>query len=610
MCGIIGYVGTRNAADVLLQGLSKLEYRGYDSAGVATLDGGRIGLLKAVGKLGALSRAVAAAPPSGSTGLGHTRWATHGAPSEVNAHPHTDCSGRVALAHNGIIENYQALRAELEAAGHVFKSQTDSEVLAHLVEDGLKAADDPLEALRAALRRVQGSYAVVLIDSRRPQELVAARNGSPLVLGLGEGENFAASDAAAILGYTRRVAFLGDYQVARVRGSSVRVSTLAGEDVALAPAQFDWDPLQTEKGPYPHYMLKEIHEQPRVLEQLLHRVSSDDFGGDLFAQSNLSAEDVARVRRVVITACGTSWHAGLAGKHFLESLAGLPTEVDVASEFRYRGPLVDRETLAIGISQSGETADTLGCLKQLRGRALKVLSICNVTGSSIPRESDGVLYTHAGPEIGVASTKCYTAQLATLLLLALRLARLRGVPREGLARLREELALVPGKMRAVLSRAEAVRAAAWKFADARDFLFLARGVNTATAFEGALKIKEIAYVHATGHPAGEMKHGPIALIDARMPVVCLLPASPTYEKMLSNVQEVRARGGRVIAVAEDGDEEAARQAEEVLRVPAAPEPLTPLLTALPLQLLAYFMAVKRGCDVDQPRNLAKSVTVE
>ncbi len=602
MCGIVGYVGFRNAADVLIEGLRRLEYRGYDSAGVAIRTPEGLRIIKRAGKLEALARALAEERPQGTLGVGHTRWATHGPPTDRNAHPHR--SGKLALVHNGIIENYLELKERLLARGHRFASDTDTEVLAHLVAEHYRG--DLAEALRAALTEAKGAYAVVLLHEDH-DELVAARTVSPLVVGLGEGENFVASDVPALLPYTRRVVFLEDGEMAVVRRNGVEVTGLDGTPRPLRVSEVEWTLEQAEKGGYPHYMLKEIFEQPWALENTL--------GGRIHeetAEPVLDLDlDLGGFERVQLVAAGTAFYAGWVGSYLIEKLARLPATAEVASEYRYRDPVVDGRTLFVAVSQSGETIDTLAAMREARRRGATALGVINVKGSTIAREADDVLYIHAGPEIGVASTKVYTAMIAALTLLAVKLGRLRGTLDEGAAReLLHAMKKLPRLAEATLERAEAYRAVAAKYHQATDYLFLGRNLHAPTAYEGALKLKEISYIHAEAYPAGEMKHGPIALIDEHLPVVVVSPKGPWYEKTRSNLEEVRARGGRVIAVATDGDEAIREHAEEVLYIPEVHPLLSPILAVIPLQLLAYETAVLLGRDVDQPRNLAKSVTVE
>jgi glutamine---fructose-6-phosphate transaminase (isomerizing) len=606
MCGIVGYAGARDATSVLMSGLRRLEYRGYDSAGIAVVAGGETQVLRCRGKLAALEKLLSEQPVRGTVGIGHTRWATHGRPSDENAHPHK--VGSVSVVHNGIIENHAALRERLRATGRTFSSQTDTEVIAHLVDEAVvKGARSLADAVRAALRQVEGAYAIAVLCDRHPDEIVAAKNASPLVVGLGQGESFLASDAPAILEYTREMIFLEEGDVVALRRDKVELTDLDGQARVRRPKTITWTAAQAEKAGYPHFMLKEIHEQPQaVSDSLRGRILLDDSDVTLDGQS--LAELPARV---VVLACGTSYHAGLVGKFLIENVARIPCEVDLASEFRYREPVVGARDLVVAISQSGETLDTLCAVKEAQARGARALAICNVVDSAIPRASDLVLYTHAGPEIGVASTKCFTAQLAALTLLAIHLGRRNGALAEpAAAELLAELVHIPHKMSETLRAARQLRELARKYMHARDFLFLGRGTNYPIALEGALKLKEISYIHAEGYAAGEMKHGPIALIDDGLPVVIIATRGKGYDKVLSNLAEVRAREGHVIAVATRGDEDIKAECQDVLWVEDAPALLQPMLTVLPLQLLAYSMAVARGTDVDQPRNLAKSVTVE
>jgi glucosamine--fructose-6-phosphate aminotransferase (isomerizing) len=606
MCGIVGYAGPREATAVLISGLRRLEYRGYDSAGVAILSGGNTQVVRCRGKLAALEKLLAEKPPTGTLGIGHTRWATHGRPSDENAHPHK--SGSVSVVHNGIVENHVALRDRLKAKGRIFSSQTDTEVIAHLVDEALAGGAASLaDAVRAALGQVEGSYAVAVISDLHPDVLVVAKDASPLVLGVGEGEVFVASDAPAILEYTREMIFLEDGDVVELTRNSMHIMGVDGATRNRPRRTVTWTAGQAEKAGYPHFMLKEIHEQPQAV--------SDTLRSRLLLDSNdvsLDGQNMGQVpKRVVILACGTSYHAGLVGKFLVENMARIPCEVDLASEFRYREPVVGEGDLIVAISQSGETADTLAAVKEAKARGARTLAICNVVDSAIPRTSDFVLYTHAGPEIGVASTKCFTAQLAALTLLAIYLGRRSRALADGAAAdLVAALVLMPHKMSETLRDCTTIRELARKYMHARDFLFLGRGTNYPIALEGALKLKEISYIHAEGYAAGEMKHGPIALIDDGLPVVVIATQGKGYDKVLSNLAEVRAREGHVIAVATKGDEAIKSLCQDVLWVEDAPPLLQPLVTVLPLQLLAYNMAVARGTDVDQPRNLAKSVTVE
>ena len=606
MCGIVGYVGKREAAPILVDGLRHLEYRGYDSAGIAVANGQGARLVRSLGKLSALERLLAVESPHGLVGIGHTRWATHGRPSEENAHPHK--AGAVSVVHNGIVENHALLRERLTAAGRHFSSQTDTEVLAHLIDQALiDGASSLPEAVRQALRQVEGSYAIAVLSDRHENEMVAAKKASPLVVGVGQGEMFVASDAPAILDQTREVIFLEDGDVAHIVRDQVSITKLDGQAVERPSRTVTWTPGQAEKAGYPHFMLKEIHEQPRAV--------TDTLRGRLMLSNGdavLWDKEVTEIpRRMVIIACGTSYHAGLVGKFLIEKVARIPCEVDLASEFRYRDPVIGPGDLVVGISQSGETADTLAAMNEAKARGARTLAISNVIDSAIARTSDLALYTFAGPEIGVASTKCFTAQLTALILLAIHLGRRNGALDDiSAVRFANDVILLPFKMSETLGLVGDLKELARKHKDARDFLFLGRGSNYPLALEGALKLKEISYIHAEGYAAGEMKHGPIALIDDGLPVVIIATKGNGYDKVLSNLAEVRARDGHVIAVATKGDTEITKNCQDVLWVPNAPALLQPLLTVLPLQMLAYAVAVVRGHDVDQPRNLAKSVTVE
>ncbi|MEK7337837.1 MAG: glutamine--fructose-6-phosphate transaminase (isomerizing) [candidate division NC10 bacterium] len=610
MCGIIGYVGPKAVVPVLQDGLKRLEYRGYDSAGLAFLQEGRLLVQRSVGKIRDLENALWGKDYRGNIGLGHTRWATHGRPTEENAHPHTDCRGEVVVVHNGIIENYLALKQKLKAEGHTFRSETDTEVIAHLIEKYLREADLPT-AVRRALKEVTGAYSIGVLWQGDSDRIVGARVSSPLVVGLGEGEFLIASDIQALLPHTRNVLFLDDGEVAVLGRDGVEVTTLDGEPVSKSVERVAWSPILAEKGGYKHFMLKEIYEQPRAMrDTLLGRYSLEQ--GRIFLEGMETLEEaLGQVTRVTLVACGTSWHAALVGKFLLEETTGLPVEVDYGSEFRYRNPLVDARTLFVAISQSGETLDTLVALREARKRGCPAAAIVNVVGSSISREADGVLYTHAGPEIGVASTKAFTSQLTALYLLALHLGQRRGaLDGDGVREHLADLIRLPQQAEAALRLDTEVDALAQRYAGCRDFLYLGRGIHYPVALEGALKLKEISYIHAEGYAAGEMKHGPIALIDEQMPVVVLAPKDKVYEKILANIQEVKARGGIVIALGTDGDRELADKVDHCLMVPRSSRLTSPALMTIPLQLLAYHIAVRKGCDVDQPRNLAKSVTVE
>ncbi len=614
MCGIVGYIGTRNATPILLEGLKRLEYRGYDSAGLAVLQPeGTIGVRREAGKIAALIEKVQAAPVSGSVGIGHTRWATHGPPCERNAHPHLGPAGDVAVVHNGIIENYRALREELEAEGHRFASDTDTEVVVHLVEGYLAGGSSLEDAVRQALSQVKGANAFLFLSRRHPDRITAVRlgNAGGLTVGLGDGENFVASDIPAILDHTRRMVFLEDRQMAVVTREGVHVETLDGRPVPLRPHTIPWDPVSAAKEPYRHFMQKEIYEQARSVTDTLR--GRADFGAGRVRLEGLSLtpEEARRLERIVIVACGTSAYAGLVGKFMLETLARIPVEVDYGSEFRYRDPLLNDRTAVLAITQSGETVDTLAAMEEARRKGARLWSIVNVIGSQAHRIADGYILMHAGPEIGVASTKAFTASLVDLYLLGCYLGDLRGVLTGEEPRRRvDDLARLPDLVGRVLQHGDEYTQLAQTYYDREHFLYLGRGINYPVALEGALKLKEISYIHAEGYPAGEMKHGPIALIDERMPVVAIAVRDSVYDKMISQIEQVKARGGRVIALATEGDTEIGLKADHVLTVPPTPPLLAPVVNVIPMQLLAYHMAVRRGCDVDQPRNLAKSVTVE
>ncbi|HYY82148.1 MAG TPA: glutamine--fructose-6-phosphate transaminase (isomerizing) [Actinomycetes bacterium] len=611
MCGIVGYAGRQQALPILLAGLRRLEYRGYDSAGVAVLHDGRVEVVRKAGKLEVLERELGADDVlPGTTGLGHTRWATHGQPTDRNAHPHGDCTGRVAVIHNGIIENFYTLRARLEADGHRLASQTDTECVAHLVEAALAEGLAFPDAVRSALRRLEGSFALAVVYQDEPETLVAAKRDLPLVAGRADGEQFVASDFAAFLDRTKDGVILEDNQVAVATPEGLQVTDLDGNPVEPYEHHVDWDLSAAEKGGYEHFMLKETHEQPLAVKQTLE--GRTDEGGRLFLDElRMSEDELREVDKVFVVACGSAYHAGLVAKYAVEHWTRLPVEIEIASEFRYRDPVLDRNTLVIAISQSGETADTLAAVRYARQQRARVLTVCNTLGASIPRESDAVLYTRAGPEVCVAATKTFATQLAAMYLVALYLAQVRGAMFvDEVAAVVHELQRIPDKLQLCLERADQVRKVAEKYADADDVLFLGRHVGYPMALEGALKLKEISYVHAEGYPAAELKHGPIALVEDGTPVVVVHPSSHIYDKLLTNIQEVAARGAAVIAVAEDGDREVAAHATEVLRVPATMQLLAPLVCLIPLQLLAYHVAVVRGCPIDKPRNLAKSVTVE
>ena len=626
MCGIVGYIGSRQASPILLEGLRRLEYRGYDSAGIAMLDSGAMLVQKKKGKIqDGLAKLVDARPLSAHVGIGHTRWATHGPPSDENSHPHLDQSGRVAVVHNGVIENYDRLKQRLAAAGHHFQSATDTEVLSHLIGLHLERAKaklesvDPLQvtethplaqAVMAALKEVIGTYGIAAICEDDPSVIVVARRGSPLLIGVGENENFIASDASAIVSHTRQVIYLKDYEVATVSAKDVKVATLGDETAMLQIHEIEFDAQATERGDFPHFMLKEIFEQPRTVENAMRGRIDVEEATPKFGGLNMSISELRSIDRIVIAACGTSWHAGLIGEFLFEEFAHIPTEVEYASEFRYRNPPLDKNTLVLVITQSGETADTLAGLRESRRRGHKVLALCNVVGSTIAREADGGIYLHAGPEIGVASTKAFTSQVTALTLLALFMGRLRMLSSQRGAQMLRALEAIPAQLESILAGDGEIKEIALKYASREDFFFMGRQYNFPVALEGALKLKEISYIHAEGYPSAEMKHGPIAMIDEQTPSVFLIPTDAMYQKAFSNLEEIKARKGPVIAIATAGDDRVRRKADDVIFIPPTLDPLYPLLAVVPLQLLAYHIAVARGCDVDKPRNLAKSVTVE
>ncbi|MBM4168388.1 MAG: glutamine--fructose-6-phosphate transaminase (isomerizing) [Ignavibacteria bacterium] len=612
MCGIVGYIGPKQCIPVILEGLRRLEYRGYDSAGIAVIDGGQLRVQKRAGKVADLAQLVErdGGSASSTVGMGHTRWATHGEPNDANAHPHTDCSGTIAVIHNGIIENYRSIKTKLIRDGHRFKSETDTEVLAHLIEQTYRRAGDLFTAVRIALRDVEGTYGLVVLSSREPDNMIAARMGSPLIVGVGEGEHLVAADAAAIVEYTRHVAYLEDGEIAEISAGGFRTTTIEDVTVDKEVHELTFDLAQIERGGYDHFMLKEIHEQPETIRNAIRgRLLVESGDVKLGGLSGVS-EKIIHARRVILLGCGTSWHAGLVGEYMLEQIARIPTEVEYASEFRYRNPIVTSQDVVFAISQSGETADTLAALRLAKSKGATALGIVNVVGSTIARETEAGVYIHAGPEIGVASTKAFTSQLTVLALVTLFLARAKGMSQKDGAVLAKEMQSLPDKAARVLDHADELRSIAEQYKDARNFLYLGRGANFPVALEGALKLKEISYIHAEGYPAAEMKHGPIALIDEHMPVVFVVPKDAIYEKVASNIQEVRARKGRIIAVANEDDEEIAKMVDHVIRVPHTFGFFGPILNIIPLQLLSYWMAVSRGTNVDQPRNLAKSVTVE
>jgi glutamine---fructose-6-phosphate transaminase (isomerizing) len=609
MCGIVGYIGNQEATPIILGGLRKLEYRGYDSAGICTIAKGRAETRRSEGKLINLEHLVAELPLDGTIGIGHTRWATHGRPSEINAHPHQ--AGSVVVVHNGIIENYLQLKERLREAGHIFRSETDTEVISHLIEERLETADSFEQAVRLALAELRGAYAVCILCEKEPGTLIAAKLGSPMVVGLGKGEFFVASDIPPILAHTREMVFLEDGEMVLCRDGGISFSTIAGAPLEKKPRHIDWSPLMAEKGGYKHFMLKEIFEQPRAVRDTIAGRLIEESGDVYLGDLRLSDEELTTVDRITIVACGTSWHAALVGKFLIEEHCRIPVEVDIASEFRYRNPVITSRTLMVLISQSGETADTLAAMREGKARGAKNVAICNVVDSSIAREANGVIYTHAGPEIGVASTKAFVTQLAALYLFTIKLGRTIGAIDQARGRaMIASLVRVPALLEDTLKLNGEVEKVARKYMNAREFLYLGRGINYPIALEGALKLKEISYIHAEGYPAGEMKHGPIALIDENMPVVILAPRNGNYEKVVSNMEEVIARSGRVIAICSAGDAEIGNKAEVALEIPLESDDLTPILLSVPLQLLAYHVAVLKGTDVDQPRNLAKSVTVE
>jgi glucosamine--fructose-6-phosphate aminotransferase (isomerizing) len=610
MCGIIGYVGSRDVVPVLIGGLKKLEYRGYDSAGIAVVNGQGVEVVRAEGKLNNLEAKLNEKPIKGTFGMGHTRWATHGKPNENNAHPHRDCTGQVVVIHNGIIENFLPLKQRLQKAGHQFKTETDTEVVAHLIEENLKSGAKFVEAVKKTLKELVGHYALVMIDGNEPGTIVAAKHGPPLVIGLGENENIVASDVAPLLAYTRNIIYLEDGEYAVADQKAVRVFDRDDREVTRPPKKITWDAVMAEKEGYRHYMLKEIHEQPRAVRDTFNGRMFEESGEIYFNDLQFTPEEWSRFTRVHVVACGTSWHAGLVGKFLLEEAARIPIEVDYGSEYRYRNPMVDENTLVIGVTQSGETADTIAGMQEARAKGAKLITICNVIGAAATRMSDGVIYTNAGPEIGVASTKAFTTQLTAFYLLSLYIRQLRGENSDDLRYAMHELRVIPQKLEAILKKEKEIEELAHRHYKSQDFLFLGRGVHYPIALEGALKLKEISYIHAEGYPAGEMKHGPIALIDENMPVVAIATHTAVYDKVVSNLQEVKARDGKLIVICDEGDDSMRNLADDVIEIPWTIEPLQPILAVVPTQLLAYHIALRRGCDVDQPRNLAKSVTVE
>jgi glucosamine--fructose-6-phosphate aminotransferase (isomerizing) len=612
MCGIVGYVGDKSAVGIVVEGLKRLEYRGYDSAGVAVIDGAGLHVRRAVGRIKALEAVLRDRPVTGALGIGHTRWATHGRPSEENAHPHTDCSGSLVVVHNGILENYLEIKERLRASGHRFQSETDTEVLAHLVEHHLAATRRLDLAVKAALAEVAGSYAVGVVSTGAPDRLVAAKHGAgSVVVGLGRGEMFVASDIPAILPHTRDVVILEDGEVAVVTAQGVELSTVDGEPVQREPVRILWDPIMAEKGGYRHFMLKEMYEQPRAITDTFRGRIAPETGNVVLPDVDLDPSTVRGIQRVVLVACGTAYYAAMLARTMIERLAGIPAEVDLGSELRYRDPIVGPETLVIAVSQSGETADTIGAVKTARLKGCPILAVTNVVGSALAREATGTLYMHAGPEIGVASTKAFSTMVVSAYLLGLWLGRQRGaISAEDVKKRIQDLVEMPRLVEKTLELDTQIAGLARHLSAVSNFLYLGRGVQYPIALEGALKMKELSYIHAEGYAGGEMKHGPIALISDGFPVVALAPRDGSYERMLGNIEEVRARDGMLIAVTHPGDRAVAAKAQHVIEVPVAAELLSPLVTVVPLQLLAYHVAVRRGCDVDQPRNLAKSVTVE
>ena len=612
MCGIVGYVGSKNCVPILLEGLRRLEYRGYDSAGIAVIQDSKVYVFKRAGKVADLKTRIEGTKdfPAAMIGMGHTRWATHGEPTDLNAHPHTDCSGTIAIIHNGIIENYLTLKAKLSRDGHTFKSATDTEVLAHLIEEIYKRTNDLYSSVKIALREVQGTYGLVVLSTKEPGKIIAARMGSPLILGIGDGENFVAADASAIIEHTRQVVYLNDGEAAELTATDWKTETIYDKSIDKVVEEISFDLTQIERGGYDHFMLKEIHEQPETIRNGMRgRLNGAEGIVTLGGLSAVNAK-LLNARRIIIVGCGTSWHAALVGEYMFEHIAKVPTEVEYASEFRYRNPIIGPDDVVFLISQSGETAYMLAALREAKSKGATALGIVNVVGSTIARESQGGVYVHAGPEIGVASTKAFTSQLTALALVSILVARQKGMSAAEAKVLTKELEEIPKKVERVLANTEHIERIAVEFKDAQHFLYLGRGANFPVALEGALKLKEISYIHAEGYPAAEMKHGPIALIDENMPVVCIAPRDAIYEKVVSNIQEVRARKGRIIAIANEDDLEIDALAEFVIRVPRTYGFFGPIINVIPLQLLSYYIAVARGTNVDMPRNLAKSVTVE
>ena len=610
MCGIVGYIGNREASPILVEGLNRLEYRGYDSAGISTIAAGRLLMHKRSGKISELERELNNRKIPGTLGIGHTRWATHGEPNAENAHPHDDCTGKIALIHNGIIENYSILKKELREKGHHFKTETDTETLVHLIEDHYQQNGLLEKAVREALLLVKGTYGIAVICSDEPDVLITARNGSPIVLGIGDGEYFVASDVAAIAAHTCNVTYLDDNEMAVLHRDNLVIKTIDDRTVEKRIEQISFELDKIEKGGYDHFMLKEIMEQPQTIFDSMRGRLVEEEGTAKLGGIQHDLESILYARRVLLTACGTSWHAALIGEYMIEEYARIPVEVEYASEFRYRDPILDRDTIVTVISQSGETADTLAAVREARRKRAKVFGICNVVGSTIARETDAGVYLHAGPEIGVASTKAFTSQVTVLSLITLLLARMGAMSASRGREIVQEMKKLPEKVQKILDSHEYIKQIAEEYANKQNFLYLGRGYNFPVALEGALKLKEISYIHAEGYPAAEMKHGPIALIDENMPVVFIATKDTTYEKIITNIEEVKARKGKLIAIATEGDDFIKTKVDHTIYIPSTFEFLTPMLTIIPLQLLAYYIASKRGCDVDQPRNLAKSVTVE
>jgi glucosamine--fructose-6-phosphate aminotransferase (isomerizing) len=608
MCGIVGYTGNREAVPILMDGLRKLEYRGYDSAGIAVQEDGGIIFDKTAGKIYALEEKIRDKKFKAVCGIAHTRWATHGEPTTANAHPHFDSHEKIAIVHNGIIENYRSLREYLQKHGHSFKTETDTEILVHLIEEYYEG--NLLEAVRTALVFVEGTYGIAVISSDHPGEIIAARQGSPLVIGCGQGENFLASDVSALVRHTRQVVYLEEGEIAQITQDNFQISTIDRMTVSPNIQEIEWSLDAIEKGGFDHFMLKEIFEQPEALSNAIRGRLNYDEGTSRLHGLKLQYDELLNINRVLFIACGTSWHAGLIGEYLIEDLARIPVEVEYASEFRYRSPILNNGTIVFAISQSGETADTLAALREAKRKGASVLGICNVVGSSIARETDGGIYIHAGPEIGVASTKAFTSQIMVIEMIGLLLARMRDMSIEKGRQIVSAIKNIPGQVEQILATSDKIKKIAEMYAESNNFLYLGRGINFPAALEGALKMKEISYIHAEGYPAAEMKHGPIALIDENMPVVVIALKDQVYDKVMSNIQEIKARNGRILAIATEGDTDIAGMVDQVIYIPQVPYHLTPLLSIIPLQLLAYHTAVLRGCDVDQPRNLAKSVTVE